>query len=146
MYLRWLEAHREYPTDRTKLWTNAVMQWAQSLKARGFTEREINEAVAEWKEVEEGKNGPFRSRYKRYPPMPRDIAKAFIQNNSLPDRALDERNFSVKAKMDYQFENTLPPKNYQCNRCNRKGAYWIWGDNIVSHIVRQYLIEALLRC
>lgn len=73
IYLRWLEVHRRQPTKRTEHWQNTLLHWAQSLRSRGFREYEIVAAVEDWKDA----NGPFRSEWRRYPPSPKEIAKAF---------------------------------------------------------------------
>lgn len=73
IYLRWLEVHRREPTKRTEHWQNTLLYWTQSLRSRGFREFEVVAAVEDWKDT----NGPFRSRWGRWPPSPKDITKAF---------------------------------------------------------------------
>lgn len=62
-----------------------------------------------WKE----ENGPFCSPYRRYPPMPYDIAKAWPENVYVPPGR-------GSGKQDYSRE---PPGDYICNRCNKRGTY-----------------------
>ena len=105
-YLRWLEVHRVSPTAATTPWQDALEQWAVDLRAHCFKKDELMKKVKIWKD----ENGPFHSQYRRYPPMPYDIAKAWPELvYVLPLRP---------KKEDY---SGTPPGNYICNRCNLRG-------------------------
>jgi len=137
MYLRWLEMHRQNVSSLTQVWHNALMQWIQSLRARGFSKSEIIEDVNRWKT----ENSSFPFSFGRHPPGVGDITKAFNNddmgkrddgNNKRPDR-LRASGVSPRSGWPYEtsrsnkykpseedFERT-PPGNYICSRCHTKG-------------------------
>lgn len=115
IYLRWLEIHRQESSKSTYHWPNTLLHWAQALKHRGFGEIELINEVDKWKEA----NGPFRSYTRRYPPMPREIAKAFEGTPNKQNKLSSEPWVKNLSNFDVP-----PPKNYICNRCNKGGKYF----------------------
>jgi hypothetical protein len=111
IYLRWLEVHRQNPSKRTDHWQNTLLHWAQSLRSRGFRESEIVATVEDWKDA----NGPFSSQWRRYPPSPKDIGKAFDEMEKKyrgDDRDRDERNQepSLADRLDRPLGDSYRPK------------------------------------
>lgn len=130
MYLRWLEVHRVENTKITEHWEDTLIRWVQSLKSRGFTKTEIQAEVARWKE----KNEPFRSNHKRYPPLPKDVVKAFEEDQYFErngeswrpvDKCGESARYSIPSWKDHSEKETqyigVPPGDYICNRCHKRG-------------------------
>jgi hypothetical protein len=113
IYLRWLEVHRREPTQRTEHWHNTLLHWTQSLRSRGFREYEIVAAVEDWKDA----NGPFRSQWRRYPPSPREIGRAFDEameksRERERERSRDRsRGHDVASRLDRPLSDSYKPKN-----------------------------------
>jgi hypothetical protein len=129
IYLRWLEVHRREPTKRTEHWQNTLLHWTQSLRSRGFRETDIVTAVEDWKEA----NGPFHSWWRRYPPTPKDIFKAFDEMRSSEkkieldrDRDLAERlnrplGGSYRPKESSHESTNSPPSKPQWSKAKKEG-------------------------
>ena len=139
VHLRWLEVHRENPGRSTEDWGKTTTLWIQSLRDLGFGESRVIEEVVNWKADHERTKGPFRSRWRRYPPTPKDVYRAFgvlktqkhdtYQPNELPHELTHQSNETMKDKIykkTYrgvsEFEGP-PPGNYICNRCGKKGKF-----------------------
>jgi hypothetical protein len=119
------------------------MHWAQSLKSRGFREREVIDELTKWKDA----NAQQRSKNNRYLPSGKDIMDAFAEpKRKVPsaDRKRDRdhdiwRSGSEPRDMPMRIKKRLhadnydgpPPKNYVCNRCNLKGTLILSTDPIM---------------
>jgi hypothetical protein len=148
VYLRWLEVHRNHPSQLTLYWPNTIVQWVASLKARSFTKEDIVSIVEKWRES----NGPFTSSREwdepRYPPSDSDILKVFDgrhigrkdrtsgsrqgrqrenspenTNTRYRERSYDNSRARESRKLGNEATNV--PANYVCNRCGKSGMLYI---------------------
>jgi len=134
IYLRWLEIHRQKPSNLTKLWENTIFHWAQALRSRGFTESELVREVNSWKEIQLERNGPFRSWMHRDPPMPKDIARAYANDSTSTRQNPKHEKYKPLAKSDHNTKmqkghsefSRPPPGNYVCNRCEARGKSMLY--------------------
>jgi hypothetical protein len=77
-YLRWLEAQRRAPqTTINYNWKNVVMQWAQSLKARNYSLKELVLEVEHWKRTHGPFHDPETEVNPRYPPTIEELETAY---------------------------------------------------------------------
>lgn len=77
-YLRWLEAQRRAPqTTINYNWKNVVMQWAQSLKARNYSLKELVIEVEHWKRTHGPFHDPETEVNPRYPPTIEELETAY---------------------------------------------------------------------
>ncbi|OBT85499.1 hypothetical protein VE02_07339 [Pseudogymnoascus sp. 03VT05] len=77
-YLRWLEAQRRAPqTTINYNWKNVMMQWAQSLKARNFSLKELVLEVEHWKRTHGPFHDPKTEVNPRYPPTIEELETAY---------------------------------------------------------------------
>jgi hypothetical protein len=148
VYLRWLEVHRNNPSQLTLYWPNTVVQWVASLKARSFTKDDIVSTVEKWRE----KNGPFTSSKEwdepRYPPSNIEIAKAFDgrhigrkdrtsgsrqgrqrenspENTIIRYRERSHDNGRGRGNRKLNNEKIQVPAKYVCNRCDKSGTSYV---------------------
>lgn len=144
VYIRWLEVHRNHPSQLTLYWPNTIVQWVASLKARSFTKDEILSRVENWRET----NGPFKSSIEwdgpRYPPSNSDISNAFDgrhigrKDRTLESRQGRQREYSpensntryrersydksrAREHRELDTEINHAPAIYICNRCGKSG-------------------------
>jgi hypothetical protein len=107
-YVRWLELHLRYPNPKSSPWEATLVQWAVDMRERGFQYDELMKEVKIWMEL----NGPASEPYRRQPPMPYDIAKAW-----------PERVYVTPTWWKQNDYNATPPVDYICQRCNASGKY-----------------------
>ncbi|PQE29044.1 E3 ubiquitin- ligase RBBP6 protein [Rutstroemia sp. NJR-2017a BBW] len=144
VYLRWLEVHRNHPSQLTSYWPNTIVQWVASLKARSFTKEDIVSIIEKWRK----NNGPFTSSREwdepRYPPSDSEIAQAFDGRHigrkyrtSTSSQGRQRENSPEKTNTRYRersYDNSRAREsrklgneaksvaaNYVCNRCGKGG-------------------------
>jgi hypothetical protein len=170
VYLRWIEVHRVAKSNFTEYWDNTLLQWAQSLRVRGFKEQGIINEIRIWKD----EVGPLLSVDGRRPPESSDIEKAYNEPSDClkPTKPKDkiswkrdtprdgpvmsyddgpERSYLTKEENSFDKYRSLPKKklydNYQgapppSYICNRCGKK---GAFFYSHsLLGKYPVPAVL--
>jgi hypothetical protein len=98
VYLRWLEVHRVRRSNVTEHWENTILHWVQSLRARGFKERDLINEVHIWKD----RSGPLVVVGGRRPPSTRDVKKAYDEplNQVKQTKPTDDNNRRRESSRD----------------------------------------------
>ncbi|KFY22109.1 hypothetical protein V491_02882 [Pseudogymnoascus sp. VKM F-3775] len=128
VYIRWLEAQRRAPqTTINYNWKNVITQWAQSLKARDFSLKDLVLEVEHWKRS----NGPFHDPNTelnpRYPPTIDELETAYnmdlrphsvINSSSAPPTKGDRHSYEEPRRehrgLEFSKEEAIksPVKHY----------------------------------
>jgi hypothetical protein len=117
VYIRWLEVHRQRPSNTTKQWENTLWQWACSLRARGFKEGELTREIRAWKDHV----APLRLVDGRHPPESRDVEKAFFDqaNMQIQSKRTDGlvwKRAELREDIILSYDDESPPKRVKGER------------------------------